>query len=91
MPRPLRLLFPHTVTLLTSRVQQGLPFVHTPLMETILWSALALAQDSHNIKIIFILGTGLLLKQLWNRLHAKAHKPAPGGPKNSLRFAPGAQ
>jgi REP element-mobilizing transposase RayT len=52
MSRPPRLLFPQTVTLLTTRVQQGLPFVHTPLMEMILWSALALAQDSHNIKII---------------------------------------
>jgi hypothetical protein len=52
MSRPPRLLFPQTVTLLTTRVQQGLPFVHAPLMEMILWSALALAQDSHNLKII---------------------------------------
>ena len=50
MSRPPRLLFPHTVTLLTTRVQQGLPFVHTPLMEMILWSALAVAQDSYRIK-----------------------------------------
>ena len=48
MSRPPRLLFPHTVALLTTRVQQGLPFVHTPLMEMILWSALAIAQDSYN-------------------------------------------
>lgn len=52
MSRQPRLLFPHTVTLLTSRVQQGLPFVHTPLMEMILWSALAVAQALHNIKVI---------------------------------------
>ena len=52
MPRPPRILLPHSVVLLTSRVQQGLPFVCTPLMEKILWSALALAQTLHPIKII---------------------------------------
>ena len=52
MSRPPRLLFPHTVTLLTSRVQQGLPFVHTPLMEMILWSALAVAQSLYRVKVI---------------------------------------
>ena len=52
MSRSPRLLFPHTVTLITSRVQQGLPFVHTPLMEMILWSALAIAQTLHKVKVI---------------------------------------
>lgn len=52
MPRPPRILLPHSVVLLTSRVQQGLPFVGTPLMEMILWSALALAQTLYPIKII---------------------------------------
>lgn len=52
MPRPPRLLFPQTVTLLTTRAQQGLPFVHTPVMETILWSALGVAQNKHKLKII---------------------------------------
>ena len=52
MSAQLRLLLPHTVALLTSRVQQGLPFVCTPLMEKILWSALAVAQNLHPIKII---------------------------------------
>jgi REP element-mobilizing transposase RayT len=52
MPRPPRLLFPHTVVLVTSRVQQGLPFVCTPLMEMILWSALVVAQNLHPIKVI---------------------------------------
>jgi REP element-mobilizing transposase RayT len=52
MPRPPRLLFPKTATLLTSRVQQGLPFVNTPLMESILWSALAVAQSKHPLQIL---------------------------------------
>jgi REP element-mobilizing transposase RayT len=52
MSRPPRLLFPHTVTMLTSRVQQGLPLVHTPLMEAILWSALAVAQTLYKVKVI---------------------------------------
>ena len=52
MPRQSRFLFPHTVTFLTSRVQQGLPFVHTPLMEMILWSALAVAQNLYRMKVI---------------------------------------
>ncbi len=50
--RPPRLLFPHTVTMLTSRVQQGLPLVHTLLMESILWSALAVAQTLNKVKVI---------------------------------------
>lgn len=52
MSRPPRLLLPHTVVLLTSRVQQGLPFACTPLMEMLLWSALAVAQNLYPIKII---------------------------------------
>ncbi len=52
MPRPPRLLFPKTVALLTSRVQQGLPFVNTPLIEAILWSALAVAQNKHPVQIL---------------------------------------
>jgi REP element-mobilizing transposase RayT len=52
MSRPPRFLLPHTVALVTSRVQQGLPFVCTPLMEMILWSALAVAQNLYPIKII---------------------------------------
>ena len=52
MSRPPRILLPHTVALLTSRVQEGLPFVCTPLMEKILWSALATAQTLHPVKII---------------------------------------
>ena len=52
MSRPPRLLLPHTVALVTSRVQQGLPFVCTPLMEMILWSALAVAQNLYPIKIL---------------------------------------
>ena len=58
MPRPPRVLFPQTVTLLTSRVQQGLPFVSTPLMEMILWSALAVAQNLHKIKVIALVIMG---------------------------------
>ena len=52
MSRPPRILLPKTVVLLTSRVQQGLPFVCTPLMEMILWSALAVAQNLYPVKII---------------------------------------
>jgi REP element-mobilizing transposase RayT len=52
MSRPPCILFPQTVVMLTSRVQQGLPFVHTPLMEMILWSALAVAQGLYNVKVI---------------------------------------
>lgn len=52
MSRPPRILFPQTVTMLTSRVQQGLPFVHTPLMDMILWSALAAAQTLYKVKVI---------------------------------------
>ena len=52
MPRPPRILLPHTVALLTSRIQQGLPFVYTPLMNKILWSALAVAQTHHPVKVI---------------------------------------
>lgn len=52
MPRPPRILLPHSVVLLTSRVQQGLPFVCTPLVKTILWSTLAHAQTLYPIKII---------------------------------------
>ena len=52
MSRPPRLLLPHTIAFLTSRVQQGLPFVCTPLMEMILWSALAVAQNLYPVKII---------------------------------------
>lgn len=52
MSRQPRFLLPHTVALVTSRVQQGLPFVCTPLMERILWSALAVAQNLYPIKII---------------------------------------
>ena len=52
MSRPPRLLLPHTVVLLTSRVQQGLPFTCTPLMEKILWSALAVACNLYPVKII---------------------------------------
>ena len=52
MSRPPRVLLPHTVALITSRVQQGLPFVCTPLMEKILWSALAVAQNLYPLKII---------------------------------------
>lgn len=52
MARPPRILLPHTVVMLTSRVQQGLPFVCTPLMELILWSALAVAQSLYPVKII---------------------------------------
>lgn len=52
MSRPPRLLLPHTVVLLTSRVQQGLPFTCTPLMEKVLWSALAVACNLYPVKII---------------------------------------
>lgn len=52
MPRPPRILVPHTVVMLTSRIQQGIPFVHTPLMEMIIWSALSLAQTLYPVKII---------------------------------------
>ena len=52
MSRPPRILLPHTVVMLTSRVQQGLPFVCTPLMELILWSALAVAQALYPVKIV---------------------------------------
>lgn len=52
MPRPPRILLPDSVVMLTSRVQQGLPFVCTPLMEMIIWSALAVAQSHYPIKII---------------------------------------
>jgi len=38
--------------MLTSRVQQGLPFVCSPLMELILWSALAVAQSLYPVKIL---------------------------------------
>ena len=52
MSRPPRILLPHTVVMLTSRVQQGLPFVCTPLMESILWSALGVAQSLYPMKVI---------------------------------------
>jgi len=52
MSRPPRILLPQTCVLITSRVQQGLPFVCTPLMERIIWSALAAAYALHPIKII---------------------------------------
>ena len=52
MSRPPRILLPHTCALLTSRVQEGLPFVCTPLMERIIWSALAAAFNLHPVKII---------------------------------------
>lgn len=52
MSRPPRILLPHTVVMLTSRVQQGLPFVCTPLMELILWSALGVAQNLYPVKVI---------------------------------------
>ena len=58
MPRPPTTLLPHTVVMLTSRVEQGLPFVHTPLMEMILWSALAVAQGLHPIKVISLIVMG---------------------------------
>jgi REP element-mobilizing transposase RayT len=38
--------------MLTSRVQQGLPFVCCPLMELILWSALGVAQSLYPVKIL---------------------------------------
>ncbi len=38
--------------MLTSRVQQGLPFMCTPLMELILWSALGVAQSLYPVKVI---------------------------------------
>ncbi len=52
MSRPPRILLPHTVVMLTSRVQQGLPFVCSPLMDLILWSALAVAQNLYPVKVI---------------------------------------
>ena len=52
MSRPPRILLPHTVVMLTSRVQQGLPFVCSPLMELILWSALGAAQSLYPVKIL---------------------------------------
>lgn len=52
MSRPPRILLPHTVVMLTSRVQQGLPFICTPLMELILWSALGVAQRLYPLKVI---------------------------------------
>lgn len=52
MSRPPRILLPHTVVMLTSRVQQGLPFVCTPLMELILWSALGVAQSLYPVKVM---------------------------------------
>ena len=52
MSRPPRILLPHTVVMLTSRVQQGLPFVCSPLMELILWSALGVAQSLYPVKIL---------------------------------------
>ena len=58
MSRPPRILIPHTVVMLTSRVQQGLPFVCTPLMDMIIWSSIASAQALHPIKIISFLMMG---------------------------------
>ena len=52
MARPPRILLPHTVVMITSRVQQGLPFTCTPLMELLLWSALTVAYNHHPIRII---------------------------------------
>jgi REP element-mobilizing transposase RayT len=52
MARPPRILLPHTVVMLTSRVQQGLPFVSAPLMDLIVWSALGVAQSLYPLKIM---------------------------------------
>ncbi len=52
MARPPRILLPHTVVMITSRVQQGLPFTCTPLLELLLWSALTVAYNHHPIRII---------------------------------------
>jgi len=52
MSRPPRILLPQTVVMLTSRVQQGLPFVCTPLMELILWSALGVAQSLYPVRVV---------------------------------------
>jgi len=52
MCRPPRILLPHSVVMLTSRVQQGIPFVCTPIMEMTVWSALAVAQNLHPLKVI---------------------------------------
>lgn len=58
MSRPPQILLPHTVVPLTSRVEQGLPFIRTPLMERILWSAFAVAQNLHPVKIISLVMMG---------------------------------
>jgi len=52
MARPPRILLPHTVIFVTSRIQQGLPFVGNALVNLIVWSALALAQEQHPVRII---------------------------------------
>jgi REP element-mobilizing transposase RayT len=48
MPAPPRVLFPGTVVLITTRVEEGLPFVCTEFMELILWSCIARAQELHH-------------------------------------------
>lgn len=52
MPAPLKVLLPHTVVFLTTRTEEGLPFVATKYMETILWGILARAQELHPVVVV---------------------------------------
>jgi REP element-mobilizing transposase RayT len=52
MARPPRILLPRTVVFVTSRIQQGIPFVGNALLNLIVWSALALAYQQHPVRII---------------------------------------
>jgi hypothetical protein len=47
-----RILLPHSLVMLTSRAQQGLPFVCSALMQLIIWSTLGVAQSLYRVKIL---------------------------------------
>jgi REP element-mobilizing transposase RayT len=58
MPKPPRILLPKTLVFITSRVQQGLPFVHHPTMSKSLWGIIARAQTLYNVEICALMFMG---------------------------------
>lgn len=58
MPSPPRIVLPKSVVFITSRTEQGLPFVCHSYMEAILWSTLARAQHLYPVKICHFIFMG---------------------------------
>jgi REP element-mobilizing transposase RayT len=52
MPSPPKIFIHNTVVMITSRTEEGLPFVPTAFMNEIVWSALAAAQSKYWVELI---------------------------------------